>query len=97
MLPFLLLYLSLNEITIAIDLSLTGGAPLTLNDIFVGIILFDYGLTIIAAIIERKPLLLFYGIGFVAIRFIDAFLLLYSLVLSFIVSSDGRWSSPART
>ena len=97
MLPFLLLYLSLNEITIAIDLSLTGGAPLTLNDIFVGIILFDYGLTIIAAIIERKPLLLFYGIGFVAIRFIDAFLLLYSLVLSFIVSSDGRWCSPART
>ncbi len=97
-LPFQLLYFGLGDFSItAPSLPLTGGGALTVNDLIVGIILIDYGLTIIAAIIARKPVLLLYGIGFFAIRFIDAFLLLYTFALSYVVKSDGRWTSPART
>lgn len=97
-LPFQLLYFWFNDATFnVISLPLAGDNALTLNDLVIGLVLFDYGLTVIAAIIARKPLLLIYGIGFFAIRFIDAFLLIYSFVLSYFVRSDGRWTSPART
>lgn len=96
-LPFQLLYFGLGDFSVtAASLPLTGGGALTVNDLIVGIILIDYGLTIIAAIIARKPVLLLYGLGFFAIRFIDAFLLLYTFALSYFVRSDGRWISPTR-
>ncbi len=56
----------------------------------------DYLLTVVVALYERKPILLIYGLGFLALRYIDNFLFLYTLPLAFIKKSDGRWVSPKR-
>ena len=47
-------------------------------------------------IIEKKLLLLFYGLGFVFLRYLDAILFLYTLPLAFRIRSDGKWVSPNR-
>ena len=65
-------------------------------DFLVGIFLIDYIITIIVAWIEKKPILLWYGLGFILLRYLDAFMLLYTLPLAFWVKSDGRWVSPKR-
>ena len=56
----------------------------------------DYALTVIVAIVERRPALLVYGPLFPALRILDAALFLSAFVKSFTVRSDGRWSSPDR-
>ncbi len=71
-------------------------SQLSLMDIFIGVWLTDYIITFWVAFYERKPILLFYGIGFPLLRYIDAFWFLYTLPLAFITKSDGRWKSPKR-
>lgn len=68
----------------------------TFMDILAGVFIVDYILTAIAAVLERRPELLFYGLGFFVIRYIDAFMYLYTLPLAFAVKSTGRWTSPRR-
>ncbi|MBI3282639.1 glycosyltransferase family 2 protein [Candidatus Curtissbacteria bacterium] len=69
---------------------------LTITDLLVGVFVMDYLTTIIAAIAEKKPILLVYGIGFIFLRYIDAFVHLCTLPLAFIVRSKGTWTSPKR-
>jgi len=70
--------------------------PFTFSDFIVGIFVTDYALTIIAVLFEKKPALLVYGLGFFFLRFVDAFIFVYSFPLAFIKKSDGRWASPTR-
>lgn len=68
-------------------------SPLTLLALFLAV---DYTLTLVVAIIERRPSLMLYGLAFPAIRLLDAALFLRALAKSFSAKSDGRWVSPAR-
>lgn len=68
-------------------------SPVVLLALFLAV---DYALTLVVAIIERRPSLMLYGIAFPAIRLLDAALFLRALVKSFSAKSDGRWVSPAR-
>ena len=56
----------------------------------------DYALTIVVAAIERRAVLLLYGLAFPALRILDAALFLAAAIESLVVRSDGRWSSPLR-
>ncbi|MDO8649126.1 MAG: glycosyltransferase [Candidatus Peregrinibacteria bacterium] len=83
-----------------IEVPFPEGIPLelTLNfqDLFMGVFVMDYALTVIVAVFERKPLLLVYGLGFLVLRYIDVFLYVLTFPLAFIVKSTGQWKSPAR-
>ena len=73
-----------------------GPTDISLLDVVIGVFVADYILTIIISILEKKPIMLIYGFGFVFLRWIDAFLFLMTMPLSFLVRSDGRWVSPSR-
>lgn len=73
-----------------------GAVDVALADAVVGVLVADYGLTAVICAVERRPLLAIYGLGFALLRWIDAFLFLYTLPLAFTARSDGRWVSPAR-
>jgi len=67
-----------------------------LSDLYLGIFLADYLLTVAVVLTDRKPMLLIYGLFFFPLRIIDSFLYLYTLPLAFFVTSTGSWKSPAR-
>lgn len=73
-----------------------GLARLTVTDVVLGVFLTDYTITALTAAVERKPILMLYGLGFALLRWIDSFLFLYTLPLAFAEKSDGRWVSPKR-
>jgi cellulose synthase/poly-beta-1,6-N-acetylglucosamine synthase-like glycosyltransferase len=76
--------------------SLAFASQLTFFDLIIGIFIVDYLMTIVVAFLEKKPSLLFYGIGFILLRYVDALVFLYSIPLSFITKSTGTWASPTR-
>ncbi|GEM_PF-1598701 len=97
--PFIIFWFvthSFQPITLPILNAFSFSAQLTFLDLVIGIFLVDYFLTIVAAYFEKKPSLLFYGLGFFILRYLDAFIYIYTLPLAFIVKSDGRWVSPER-
>ncbi|MCU7843915.1 MAG: glycosyltransferase family 2 protein [Candidatus Thiodiazotropha sp. (ex Monitilora ramsayi)] len=97
MLPAIILYLVIMpDELITFWLPLLGVVDLKVIDLFLGVILVDYLITVVIALIEDKPMLLVYGLGFVVLRWIDAFVFLFTLPLTYFVKSDGRWSSPSR-
>ena len=62
----------------------------------IGLFAFDYLLTIVTAILERKPVILLYGLGFFFIRYIEAIIWVVTLPMAFFTKSTGAWESPAR-
>jgi len=65
--------------------------------LIIAVFVIDYALTIFVAAIERKPLLLIYGLGFFLLRYIDSFVFLWTLPKSlFGHTATGQWSHPAR-
>jgi len=76
-----------------LDLGVRPVSPLELLALFLAI---DYGLTLIVAVLERRPIMLVYGLAFPFIRLLDAALFLRALLKSLSTQSDGRWVSPAR-
>ncbi len=70
---------------------------ISLAELFVGLFLMDYLLTIFATILEKKPLMLLYGVGFFFLRYIDSLLFLFTLPLVFSERSTGSWVSPRRS
>lgn len=56
----------------------------------------DYLLTCVTALVLRRPTLLFYGVGFLVLRFIDATAVLATLPQAWLTRSTGRWTSPTR-
>jgi biofilm PGA synthesis N-glycosyltransferase PgaC len=96
-LPFLLAWFVVTAgESIAIWLPPLGVVDLSLVDVALGVFVADYALTTLICTLERKPVMMLYGLGFVLLRWIDAFLFLYTLPLSFFEKSDGRWASPTR-
>lgn len=75
------------------ELAVRPVSPLELLALFLAV---DYALTVIVVVIERRPILLVYGLAFPAIRLLDAALFLRALFKSFSAQSDGRWISPQR-
>lgn len=56
----------------------------------------DYSLTCVTSLALRRPVLLWYGLGFLALRFVDATVVLRTLPQAWRTPSDGRWTSPTR-
>ncbi|MDP2618772.1 MAG: glycosyltransferase family 2 protein [Hyphomicrobiales bacterium] len=75
------------------DLSIRPVSPLYLLALFLS---FDYALTMLVAVIDRRFAMLVYGIAFPALRLLDAALFLGALLRSFSYRSEGRWISPQR-
>jgi biofilm PGA synthesis N-glycosyltransferase PgaC len=73
-----------------------GEVEVTAMDLWIGVFLLDYFITFLVSTVEKKRILLLYGLGFPLLRWIDAFLFLYTLPLAFAEKSDGRWVSPRR-
>lgn len=94
-LVFLLLYgLELVGVLPAGASQLFGVSPLELVLIFLAL---DYAMTVAAAVIERRPSLLLYGIGFPLMRLLDIWLFCVSLPKAILIVSDGTWKSPTRS
>nr|WP_255429764.1 glycosyltransferase [Streptomonospora sp. PA3] len=71
-------------------------AVLPLTTILVGLFVPDYILTCILATIRRRPSYLVYGLFFMPMRILDAYLTLRTVPQAWTLRSDGRWKSPGR-
>ncbi len=69
---------------------------LTIKDIFIGVFLIDYLVTVTIGIKNRKPQFLFYGLFFFFMHFTVSVVLLSSIIPGFFGSSKGQWVSPKR-
>jgi cellulose synthase/poly-beta-1,6-N-acetylglucosamine synthase-like glycosyltransferase len=72
------------------------GANFSYWVLFLGIVLPDFALTIIVAVLRRRPLYLLAGLFFVPLRLLDGVAILVSLPKAWFVKSTGRWVSPQR-
>ncbi len=61
-----------------------------------GVVVPDYLLSVLAAVVARKPVFLAYGVLFPFFRVVDALLCLAALVGAVFSRSTGRWQSPDR-
>ncbi|HYF12864.1 MAG TPA: glycosyltransferase family 2 protein [Candidatus Paceibacterota bacterium] len=70
----------------------------TLLGIAFALLFIDYVVTIVVVILERKPLLLLYGIGFIFLRYVEAVIFLQALFIGLFSrpKTDGKWKSPKR-
>ncbi len=62
----------------------------------IGILLADYLLTILTAVVQSRPHYLLLGFLFPLVRIIDAVAFLSSIPRAFLIKSNGRWVSPTR-
>jgi cellulose synthase/poly-beta-1,6-N-acetylglucosamine synthase-like glycosyltransferase len=69
---------------------------MTLSTVFYGVILPDLAMTVIAAAVDRQPVMLLFAAFFPVLRVIDSALGLAAIPLVFRTKSNGRWKSPAR-
>jgi poly-beta-1,6-N-acetyl-D-glucosamine synthase len=69
---------------------------MTLTGVFFGICLPDFALTVVVAVLERRPRLLLFGLFFPVLRLLDAAIGLYAVPAAWLGGSSGRWTSPAR-
>ncbi|GAB3206555.1 glycosyltransferase [Marinactinospora thermotolerans] len=72
-------------------------AVLPLTVIAVGLFVPDYVLTCVMAMVRRRPGYLVYGLFFLPVRVIDAYLTLRTIPQAWTAKSDGRWKSPERS
>lgn len=91
--PFLIFFITFNNKPITVPFIMN---ELKISDIFIGVFFMDYVTTVIAAFFEKKWELLFYGLGFIFLRYIDALIYIGSFVLAFTTKYSGRWESPKR-
>lgn len=64
--------------------------------IYFGFFVMDYLMTFFVAVLDRRYMLAFYGLGFTFLRIIDALVLLFSLPAAWRKYSSGRWQPPTR-
>ena len=64
--------------------------------IVLGVFLPDYLLSLMAAILSRRPAYLVRGLVFPFLRMLDALLCLQAMREAFVGHADGRWASPER-
>jgi cellulose synthase/poly-beta-1,6-N-acetylglucosamine synthase-like glycosyltransferase len=97
--PIIILVLAMNgwqTVSVPQFLGVLRQGTISFPDVLLGVFLADYLMTIVITLIERKPALLFYGLGFFLLRFLDALMFLLTIPLSFFTKSDGRWVHPER-
>jgi len=68
-----------------------------LSTVFFGIAVPDYALTVVVALLERRPRLLLCGFFFPALRLVDAAIGIYAIPMAWLSRSNGRWKSPTRS
>ncbi len=68
-----------------------------LSTVFFGIVVPDYALTCVVALLERRPRLLLCGPFFPVLRLVDAAIGIYAIPMAWLSRSNGRWKSPARS
>lgn len=64
--------------------------------LLLGIVIPDFALTVLVALIRRRPLYLLAGIFFLPLRLVDGIAILVSIPRALFVRSTGRWVSPKR-
>lgn len=69
---------------------------LDLGGIFVAVFLYDYILTVVIGIINKKPQFIIYGLFFFFMHYVVSLILISSLIPGFFGKSAGRWVSPKR-
>ena len=69
---------------------------ITFWDIVFAVFAIDYLFTLFVAIKDKKPILLFYGLGFIFLRILDGLILLTTTPQAFFTKSRGTWVSPKR-
>lgn len=97
-LPFLIIELLLgNKDILTIGTSFFG-LNFTLAGAIITVLLLDYVITAIVALIERKPMLLIYGPGFFFLRYIETWVFLYAMTIGLFTKpkTEGKWKSPKR-
>lgn len=97
--PFFLLELLMSGRDILlVDLSLLGlsGYAVTMGGLLFSVIIVDFLVTLGVALIERKPLLLLYGMLFFPLRYLESLVFLWMIPMAFITKSTGSWKSPRR-
>ena len=67
------------------------------RDILVGTFLTDYLVTVVVALLSKKPQMLFYGLFFFFMHFVVSFVLLGSIIPGFFSKSVGKWTPPTRS
>jgi len=72
-------------------------AHVQLSTVFFGLVVPDYALTVVVALLERRPRLLLYGFFFPLMRLVDAAIGIYAIPMAWLSRSNGRWKSPTRT
>jgi poly-beta-1,6-N-acetyl-D-glucosamine synthase len=72
-------------------------AHVQLSTVFFGIVVPDYALTCVVAVLERRPRLLLFGFFFPLLRLVDAAVGIYAIPMAWLSRSNGRWKSPARS
>ncbi|OGH48135.1 MAG: hypothetical protein A3A51_01450 [Candidatus Levybacteria bacterium RIFCSPLOWO2_01_FULL_39_10] len=65
-------------------------------DLFIGVFLIDYTITVIIGLWNKKPQFIFYGLFFFFMHYITSLILLSSIIPGFFGKSKGRWVSPKR-
>ncbi len=71
--------------------------PIRLSHLLISVFTVDYLITIFAAVLTRKPLLVIYGLAFFLLRFVDTIVFLVTLPEALLTTSTtGSWKSPAR-
>ncbi|HEX5115358.1 MAG TPA: glycosyltransferase family 2 protein [Pseudonocardiaceae bacterium] len=71
-------------------------AHVNVTTLVFGILVPDLLMTVLVALLERRPRLLLGAPFFVFLRVLDAATALVTLPLAWVARSDGRWRSPAR-
>jgi poly-beta-1,6-N-acetyl-D-glucosamine synthase len=71
-------------------------AHMKLSAVLFGVVLPDYALTVLVAVLERRPRLLLLGFFFPLLRIVDAAIGLTAIPAGWLVRSNGVWKSPAR-
>ena len=69
---------------------------LTLGYVFAFILLFDYAITVVIGLINKKPQFIFYGLFFFPMHYITSLILVSSIIPGFFGSSSGQWVPPTR-
>lgn len=64
--------------------------------LFLGIVVPDFALTVLVALLRKRPLYLLAGIFFIPLRMVDGVAILVSIPRAILQRSTGRWVSPKR-
>lgn len=101
LLPFLLFILFAPGISNmvspwVINVADVAGRVWSITDIIIGIFILDYLFTVVVAILHRRPLLLFYGLFFPILRYVDGLAFFYGMRKAFTQTSKGSWIPATR-